>query len=78
MMLTYDIAFDENFDFVKGGKLPGLRGGANNGCEGGSQPNGTDCWSTRLMWRKNGAGEGTPESYMWILDVVNSVSPSPL
>lgn len=58
MMLTYDLAFDDGFQFVKGGKLPGLRGGSNvNGCEGGSQPNGTDCWSTRLMWRTSGAGE---------------------
>lgn len=59
MMFTYDIAFDADFDFVKGGKLPGIRGGPNPlGCSGGNQPNGTDCFSTRVMWRKNGAGEG--------------------
>ena len=59
MMLSYEIAFDTNFDFVKGGKLPGLRGGPDPvGCSGGSQVNGSDCYSVRLMWRTNGAGEG--------------------
>ena len=59
MLLTYDVAFDEGFQFVQGGKLPGLRGGPDTqGCEGGSQANGTNCWSTRLMWRTAGAGEG--------------------
>jgi hypothetical protein len=59
MLLSYELAFDEGFDWVKGGKLPGLRGGPNpDGCSGGNEPNGTDCFSTRLMWRTNGAGEG--------------------
>lgn len=59
MLLSYEVAFDDGFNWVKGGKLPGLRGGPNsNGCSGGKQPNGTDCFSTRLMWRTNGAGEG--------------------
>ncbi|KAF9268877.1 hypothetical protein L218DRAFT_892480 [Marasmius fiardii PR-910] len=58
MMLSYDIAFEQGFDWVKGGKLPGLRGGPNvTGCSGGNQPNGRDCFSTRLMWRREGAGE---------------------
>jgi hypothetical protein len=58
MMVTYEVAFDRGFDWVKGGKLPGLRGGSVvNGCDGGSKPNGSDCFSTRLMWRRNGEGE---------------------
>jgi len=58
MLLTYQVAFSGNFDWVKGGKLPGIRGGPDpNGCSGGSQPNGTDCFSTRIMWRTNGQGE---------------------
>ncbi|KZS96322.1 polysaccharide lyase family 14 protein, partial [Sistotremastrum niveocremeum HHB9708] len=58
MLLSYEIAFDQNFDFVKGGKLPGLRGGPQpDGCSGGTQPTGADCFSTRLMWRTNGAAE---------------------
>ncbi|KAL5631521.1 hypothetical protein ACGC1H_007141 [Rhizoctonia solani] len=58
VILSYEVAFDANFDFVKGGKLPGLRGGPDVlGCSGGKQPNGRDCFSTRLMWRTNGNGE---------------------
>jgi hypothetical protein len=60
VLLSYEMAFDSGFDWVKGGKLPGLRGGpAIYDCDGGSQPNGTDCFSTRVMWRTNGQGEGT-------------------
>lgn len=59
MLVTYEVAFDSNFDFVKGGKLPGLRGGPDpDGCSGGSAANGSNCFSTRLMWRKEAAGEG--------------------
>jgi hypothetical protein len=59
MMVSYDVAFDSDFDWVQGGKLPGMRGGPSlNGCDGGSQPNGSDCFSTRFMWRTDGAGEG--------------------
>ncbi|CAL1707560.1 unnamed protein product [Somion occarium] len=58
VLLTYEVAFDTNFQFVKGGKLPGLRGGPEpDGCSGGSAANGSNCFSTRLMWRKEGEGE---------------------
>ncbi|GAA5956658.1 hypothetical protein JCM21900_002329 [Sporobolomyces salmonicolor] len=57
-VLKYEIAFDSGFDFVKGGKLPGLYGsqdGAQSVCSGGNrQPT---CFSGRLMWRQRGAGE---------------------
>jgi len=56
MLLSYEVAFDTSFPFVQGGKLPGLRGGPQNTCSGGDLSNGT-CFSTRLMWRTNGAGE---------------------
>lgn len=61
MLLSYEIAFDSSFDWVKGGKLPGLRGGLDGtGCSGGdSAPNGKDCFSSRVMWRKFAEGEGT-------------------
>ena len=60
MLLSYEVAFEANFDWVKGGKLPGLRGGlATSGCSGGSKSNGGSCFSSRVMWRQNGAGEGT-------------------
>ncbi|GAA5862733.1 hypothetical protein JCM8547_003529 [Rhodosporidiobolus lusitaniae] len=51
---SYSVFFPSDFDFVKGGKLPGLYGGK-GGCSGGSD--GEDCWSTRTMFRKDGAGE---------------------
>jgi len=58
MLVSYEVAFDSGFNWVKGGKLPGLRGGLNStGCSGGNQATGQDCFSTRLMWRKNGSGE---------------------
>ena len=59
MLLSYDIAFESDFDWNKGGKLPGLRGGpVLNSCSGGREPSGDDCFSSRLMWGKNGEGEG--------------------
>ncbi|GAA5878383.1 hypothetical protein JCM3774_002818 [Rhodotorula dairenensis] len=57
-VLSYEVAFDPSFDWVKGGKLPGLYGASPNAtsiCTGGNhQPN---CFSARLMWRNRGAGE---------------------
>jgi hypothetical protein len=55
LRLSYYVRFSDNFDFVKGGKLPGLYGGIAN--SGGKIPNGTDGFSTRLMWRRGGEGE---------------------
>ena len=55
LRLSYYVKFAEGFDFVKGGKLPGLFGGA--GASGGSIPDGSDGFSTRLMWRTEGEGE---------------------
>ncbi|KAF8973269.1 polysaccharide lyase family 14 protein [Flammula alnicola] len=58
MMVSYELAFDAGFNWVKGGKLPGLRGGLNStGCSGGNKADGLDCFSSRLMWRTSGAGE---------------------
>ena len=51
--LTYSVRFPVGFQWVKGGKLPGLCGGA---CWTGSQ-NGPGGWTTRFMWRAGGAGE---------------------
>ena len=50
--LRYYVRFNEDFDFVKGGKLPGLAGGKGN--TGGHKPDGTDGWSARIMWRPDG------------------------
>lgn len=53
--LRYWVYFPPDFDFVKGGKLPGMWGGSQ--VSGGEEPDGTDGFSTRLMWRKDGDGE---------------------
>jgi len=67
MLLSYEVAFDFGFDWVKGGKLPGLRGGPDpNNCSGGNQATGTNCFSSRVMWRTNGAGEGESVLYLGV------------
>ena len=53
--LRYWVRFPEDFEFVRGGKLPGLYGGTE--VSGGEEPDGTDGFSTRLMWRADGEGE---------------------
>ncbi|MGH7442706.1 MAG: polysaccharide lyase, partial [bacterium] len=50
--LRYYLRFDPGFDFVKGGKLPGLGGGEAN--TGGHPANGRDGWTARIMWRPDG------------------------
>ncbi|KAG8771764.1 hypothetical protein FRC12_003421 [Ceratobasidium sp. 428] len=60
-LFSYAIRFEDGFDFVKGGKIPGLYGGATKdlayGCSGGRQESRDKCFSLRLMWRANGAAE---------------------
>lgn len=53
--LRYYVRFPRGFDFVRGGKLPGLYGGTVT--SGRRIPDGDDGLSTRYMWRANGAGE---------------------
>ncbi len=50
LYFSYWVRFDPDFDFVLGGKLPGL-GGAN------SFGDRTNEWSGRLMWREDGKAE---------------------
>lgn len=61
VLMSYSVYFSEDFDFVKGGKLPGLYGGASEdeakSCSGGRQDNRGRCFSARMMWRKEGMGE---------------------
>lgn len=55
VQLKYNIRFDPEFDWVKGGKIGlGLNIG-NYGSTGGNHPNNSA--SIRLMWRKNGDAE---------------------
>jgi hypothetical protein len=51
---AYSVFFPLSFNWVLGGKLPGLYGG-HTSCSGGDDA--TTCFSTRLMWRPSGAGE---------------------
>lgn len=44
VVLEYKLFFPKGFDFVKGGKLPGLYGG-HEGCSGGADA--SSCFSTR-------------------------------
>ena len=50
---AYWVRFGEGFDFVRGGKLPGLAGGA--APTGGARATGINGFSARLMWRAGGA-----------------------
>jgi hypothetical protein len=53
--LRYRVFFEPGFDFVKGGKLPGLMGGGESWTRsGGNQPNGENGWTMRFMWRNQG------------------------
>ncbi|KAF7292933.1 hypothetical protein MIND_01192400 [Mycena indigotica] len=58
-LFGYSIMFPKGFQFNKGGKLPGLYGGDDPktalGCSGGRRD--TSCFSARLMFRADGAGE---------------------
>lgn len=54
--LRYAVRFDEQFDFLKGGKLPGLCGGPKT-ITGGDAVNGEEGFSARVMWRKDGRGQ---------------------
>jgi len=56
---SYWVKFDDGFDFVRGGKLPGLCG--NQCITGGNDANGYNGWSARIMWRN----EGVATQYMY-------------
>lgn len=53
--LAYSIWLPDDFEFKKGGKLPGLFGGT--GPAGGTKADGANGFSTRYMWRDGGQGE---------------------
>lgn len=59
----YTLRFSPNFEFVKGGKLPGLCGGSEN-VSGGRPSDGHNGFSARLMWRRDGRGE----AYVYHMD----------
>eukprot|EP00842_Homolaphlyctis_polyrhiza_P007053 jgi/Hompol1/937/HPOL_001073-RA len=59
--MEMQVFFPEGFQFVLGGKLPGLYGG-HESCSGGNDA--TGCFSTRFMWRTDGLGE----AYLYLVD----------
>ena len=55
LYFRYYLKFEDGFDFNKGGKLPGLMGGGDSWSRsGGNQPDGTNGWTLRFMWRTHG------------------------
>jgi hypothetical protein len=50
---AYSVKFQNTFDFVLGGKLPGFVGGRDY--SGGHRPDGKNGWSARMMWRRTGS-----------------------
>ncbi|MGL4980370.1 MAG: polysaccharide lyase, partial [Fusobacteriaceae bacterium] len=52
--LSYMLKFSPNFDFAKGGKIPGFYGGDRN-ASGKRMPTEDSGFSTRMMWRENGS-----------------------
>jgi hypothetical protein len=59
VLLSYWVKFDQDFEWVKGGKLPGLCGGE---CPTGGRDVERDRFSIRYMWR--GGGEAMVYSYL--------------
>ncbi|KAG0279682.1 hypothetical protein BGZ96_001856 [Linnemannia gamsii] len=57
--LEYQMMFQPGFNWVKGGKLPGILMGSELGCNAGCSGGGSaeNCFSTRMMWRADGMGE---------------------
>ncbi|GEM_PF-1891874 len=52
--LDYEVSFDAGWEWVLGGKLPGLVGGSHTSGCADIVPNG---WSARFMWRSGGLGQ---------------------
>ncbi|KAF8479376.1 hypothetical protein JB92DRAFT_2800784 [Gautieria morchelliformis] len=60
VVFGYAVRFQQEFNFMKGGKLPGVFGGDGVqafGCTGGRKKDRCSCFDLRLMWRSNGQGE---------------------
>ena len=66
LYMAYWVKFDNDFQFVKGGKLPGLAGST-------SFPYGDNGFTTRLMWRE----EGKLEFYLHGFEINNEAGAEP-
>ncbi|KAJ7643707.1 polysaccharide lyase family 14 protein [Roridomyces roridus] len=59
-VLSYRMMLQEGWEWVKGGKLPGIYGGEGDSsyaCTGGRQEARSKCFNVRPMWRPKGQGE---------------------
>ncbi|KAI5987349.1 polysaccharide lyase family 14 protein [Pisolithus orientalis] len=59
-VFSYRMMLQKDWEWVKGGKLPGAYGGVGElayRCSGGRQHDRCKCFNLRLMWRENGMGE---------------------
>ncbi|MFW5812833.1 MAG: CIA30 family protein [Fibrobacterota bacterium] len=61
LFAQYWVMFPEGFNFVKGGKLPGLGGGI--APTGGQPVTGLNGFTNRLMWRRNSSGADDAHGY---------------
>ncbi|KIJ94831.1 polysaccharide lyase family 14 protein [Laccaria amethystina LaAM-08-1] len=60
VVMSYRMMLAEEWDWVKGGKLPGVFGGVGGsayGCTGGRKEQRCQCFDLRLMWRPKSVGE---------------------
>ncbi|KIY52276.1 polysaccharide lyase family 14 protein [Fistulina hepatica ATCC 64428] len=60
VIMSYRFMLDPHWDWVKGGKLPGVFGGVGDlayGCTGGRQNDRCECFNLRPMWRADSLGE---------------------
>lgn len=61
--LSYDVKFEDGFDFKLGGKIPGLTSGGAK-YTGGVNPDNGEGWSARYMWVGN-----KPIVYLYYVDM---------
>ncbi|KIJ43192.1 polysaccharide lyase family 14 protein [Sphaerobolus stellatus SS14] len=60
VLTSYSVYFEEDWEWQKGGKLPGQYGGVGDlayACSGGRQTDRAQCFDLRFMWRTDGLGE---------------------
>ncbi|KAJ4495332.1 hypothetical protein C8R41DRAFT_909764 [Lentinula lateritia] len=60
ILMSYRMMLQSDWEWAKGGKLPGVFGGIDNlayGCSGGRKDGRESCFDVRIMWRSKGAGE---------------------
>ncbi|KAJ3893855.1 hypothetical protein GG344DRAFT_42377 [Lentinula edodes] len=60
ILMSYRMMLQSDWEWAKGGKLPGVFGGIDNlayGCSGGRKDSRESCFDVRIMWRSKGAGE---------------------